>query len=86
MSSTQMSLSVDFYGLPLLVVGSYYTGTPERFNTSEGTWEPEDAPEFFIEHFSVEGLPEADAESLFTHIRMWDELEVKCLESVEELK
>jgi hypothetical protein len=77
------TVSLNFYGLPLIVTGDYYKGCAERgeWNYSLGT--PAENPEFIIEDIKVEGLPDADPESIITQGKLWQVLEQDCLDKIE---
>ena len=79
----QASVSIDFYGLPLVVTGDYAPSEPAQWNGSTGIGYPGSDAEFYYLVSTIEGLPEADIESLLTHAHLIEELEQKCAEKLE---
>lgn len=84
----QMSISIDFHGLPLIVTGAYYKEVPSRWNAITGIGYPGDAPQFYMNTVMVtdkNGANEIDIESLLTEYHAIEDLEYACVRHVGNL-
>ena len=77
------SVSIDFYGLPLMVTGDYAPSKPEFWDGAGGIGYQGSDAEFYYDSIEIEGLPKAAIETLLTHAHLIEELEQMCAEKLE---
>lgn len=77
------SVSIDFYGLPLMVTGDYAPREKATWNGPGGLGYQGSDAEFYYSSIDIEGLPKANIETLLTRAHLIEELEQKCAEKLE---
>lgn len=71
------SVNINFYGLNLICQGDYYASMPETFTN------PGSPAEFNINKVECEFDKTADPESIILKAKLWEELEMACVEKIE---
>ena len=77
-----VSVSVNFYGLPLNVTGDYFKSEPAQWNAASGIGYPGCDAEFYVTSIKLEKYQDADLESLLTHANLIEELEQQCAANI----
>ena len=77
-----VSVSINFYGLPLNVTGDYFKAEPVQWNAASGMGYPGSDAEFYVTSIKLEKYQDVDPESLLTHANLIDELGKKCVFSI----
>jgi hypothetical protein len=80
---SQETVSLNFYGLPLIVTGDYYKGCAERGEWQFSLGTPAEPAQFIIEYIFLQGLPDSDPESIIVAGKLWEVLERDCIDKIE---